>query len=57
MSKHLWAEGALYSGVPDVRCVCYVCDKRFMLSTGWADRKGEPFKAYYCNECKEKADA
>jgi len=25
--------------------------RRFLLSTGFADREGEPFKAYYCAPC------
>lgn len=53
MSEHRWVKAAW---VTDVQCVCYNCSRRFMLSTGWADSKGEPFKAYYCAACKEKAD-
>lgn len=56
MSGYLWAKDN-NPGAHNVRVVCYVCSKQFMLADGWFDRQGEPFKAYYCNECKEKADA
>jgi hypothetical protein len=55
-SEHRWVTGQGLFGAPtDVQVICYACGKRFMLSTGWADAAGEPFKAYYCRPCKEEA--
>jgi hypothetical protein len=56
MSEYRWGKDT-YPGSDNVRVVCYECGKQFMLADGWFDMAGEPFKAYYCNECKEKADA
>jgi len=55
MSKHEWHRGQKHRG-QDFRTVCFECGEQFMLSTGWMDAKGQPFLAYYCTECKEKAD-
>ena len=34
--------------------VCYDCGKHVNSNYLWADLKGESYKAYYCDDCKNK---
>lgn len=32
---------------------CLSCGHKLPMRSAWADRNGRPWRAYYCNECKE----
>ena len=34
------------------KVICYNCNDTILLSEAYADLDGEPFKAYYCRNCK-----
>ena len=57
MTKFKWMRGWDHPAVADIQVVCYHCGRTILLSKGWVDVKGKPFKAYYCDECKEMTDA
>ena len=54
MSKHDFRMVVIKDGSPSFTCRCRVCKDPLspFSETVWADIKGEPFVAYYCNNCK-----